>query len=104
MTNDSESHNAAFEEGFNSVRHSIPPEKELRAMSYAQLSILLASHTDGSPAHSVISREMARKAHAEDTASQRTKVSVWQHPVTRTILYIVGVVSAAAVVFVLGLK
>lgn len=104
QTNDSKSDRAVFEEGFNSVRHSIPPENELKPMSYAQLAVLLASHTKGSPAHSVISREMVRKAHAEDTKAHRVKISFWQHPVIKTVLFITGVVTAAFIIFVFDLK
>lgn len=57
---------AAFEAGFNKVAHGIPYERELQGMSYAQLSVSLASCAKGSPKYLVIEREMARRANADD--------------------------------------
>lgn len=57
---------AAFEAGFNKVAHGIPYERELAAMSYAQLAVLLGSCPKGSPKYLVVEREMAKRAHAED--------------------------------------
>ena len=35
---------------------------------------------------------------------EKPKQSFWFHPITKTILYVVGVVAAAAIVFFLGFK
>lgn len=71
---------AAFEAGYNKVKHGIPYERELAAMSYAQLAALLGSCPKGSPKYLVIEREMAKRAHADDSAAASVSKRWFERP------------------------
>jgi hypothetical protein len=96
---------AAFEAGFNKVAHDIPYERELQAMSYAQLSVLLASCVKGSPKYLVIEREIARRANAEDAkaAVVSTEKRWFARPIGMLVIGAAGSLIAWAVLRLFGI-
>lgn len=62
---------SGFEAGFNKIAHNIPYDRELKAMTYAQLAVELNSCDKDSPRYLVIKHEMTRRDSQLSTASER---------------------------------
>lgn len=72
--------------------------QELSLKSDEELALWQSNHKDETALQILAEQEWQRRK------LPKQKPSFWLHPLTRTILYIIGVVVAAAIVFVLGFK
>src|SRR2546425_8820176 len=89
----------AFVRGFE----NIPDNDKLRAMSYVELASLSSHSEKGSASQRVIEQEMARRTNAE-SLKLAPSPSFWVHPITTTVLGIFSPLSAALILWYLGLK
>lgn len=83
--------------------HGIPDDAKLRGLSDIELDSLLASCEKGTAKFLSVEREFLRRR-AIQHAPPKPKKSFWEHPLMRTLLYIVSVVGAAAIIYFFGLK
>jgi hypothetical protein len=80
-----------FQAGFNKVRHGIPDDHELAALSTRELRIFLASQTSGSAASRVVEAEISSR--------EFKRRLLWGTATT-----VVAAVLTALALYVLGLR